>query len=87
MEHPQPFSLHIDIKYGTQPTYFKIPNYNGTSIVDALRSIGAESSFNYRRSIAAINHICEGEFRGRPQENLAMLNLLKQGKLIMPQSN
>ena len=67
-----------------QPSCFQIPNYNGGSIVDALKSIGANSSFDYRRSIANRNGIGGGDYRGRPHENIHMLKLLKEGRLIIP---
>ena len=37
--------------------YFPIPNYNGGSIVDALKSIGVNSSYDYRSTIATKNGI------------------------------
>ena len=55
-------------------------NYNGSSIVDALASIGVNSSYSYRSKLAAINGI--SNYRGTPAQNTLMLNLLKQGKLI-----
>ena len=60
--------------------YFPIPNYNGCSIVDALKSIGAYSSFDYRCKIAAINGIVG--YTGTPHQNIQMLNLLKNGNLL-----
>lgn len=67
-----------------QPACFSIPNYNGGSIVDALKSIGVNSTLNYRRSIADRNGIGGGDYRGRPHENIYMLKLLKEGRLIIP---
>ncbi len=55
-------------------------NYNGTSIVDALKSIGVDSSYSYRSKLAAANGI--SNYRGTPKQNTTLLNLLKQGKLI-----
>lgn len=55
-------------------------NYNGSSIVDALASIGVNSSYSYRSKLAAANGI--SNYRGTPEQNTLMLNLLKQGKLI-----
>ena len=65
-----------------QQQCFPRPNYNGGSIVDGLKSIGVDSSYGYRCSIAARNGI--GGYRGRPNENVHMLNLLKQGRLLRP---
>ena len=67
--------------------YFPIPNYNDTSviqfsIVEALRSVGYDSSMNYRLKIGQRNNISGAPFS--PQYNLAMLNLMKEGKLIIP---
>ena len=62
--------------------YFPRPNYDGISIVDALKSIGADSSFNYRYSIAVKNGIYG--YVGRAEQNIQMLNLLKNGNLIRP---
>lgn len=54
-------------------------NYNGSSIVDALKSIGYDSSYNSRKNLAALNGI--SGYTGTPSQNTTMLNLLKQGKL------
>jgi len=62
--------------------YFPRPNYNGCSIVDALKKIGAISSYNYRCTIAARNGI--GGYTGTPNQNTHMLNLLKSGQLLRP---
>ena len=67
-----------------QPPCFPRPNYGGGSIVDALKSIGANSSYDYRCTIAARNGIGGGDYRGRPHENVQMLRMLKEGRLIIP---
>ena len=67
-----------------QPACFQIPNYVGGSIVDALKSIGVDSSYDYRCAIAARNGIGGGDYQGRPYENVYMLRLLRQGRLIIP---
>ena len=64
--------------------YFKKPSYNGFSIVDGLKSIGEESSFDYRVKIASINGIQNYDAINNINENLYMLNLLKHGKLKKP---
>ncbi len=61
-------------------SYFPACNYSGVSIVDGLKSIGAESSYAYRKKIAAANGI--GGYRGTARQNTQMLDLLKAGKLI-----
>lgn len=62
----------------SSPSYL-YANYNGNSIVDALKSIGVDSSFNYRCKLADVNGI--PHYVGSPEQNTQMLNLLKQGKL------
>lgn len=61
-------------------SYYKKYTGKSVSIVDALKSIGADSSFNNRRAIAKANGI--NGYVGTPSQNTKMLNLLKQGKLI-----
>ena len=56
--------------------------YGGCSIVDGLKSIGANSSYGYRCQIAARNGI--GGYVGSPEQNTHMLNLLKNGNLLRP---
>lgn len=63
--------------------YFPIPHYEGVSIVDALHSIGFETSLNYRKRIADVNKIGNGKYLGM-NENLKMLELLRNGRLIIP---
>lgn len=62
--------------------YFKKYCGNSASIVAALNSIGATSSFAYRKTIANANGI--KNYMGTAKQNTTMLNLLKQGKLIKP---
>ena len=80
----------IDAKFlgvasSTKPTesaYY--PKYTGvtSSIVDALQALKIDSNFNYRKKIAIANGI--SGYAGTPEQNIKMLNLLKQGKLIKP---
>ena len=60
--------------------YYPIPKYKGNSIVDALKNIGINSSIEYRELIAKKNNI--KDYKGTPEQNIYMLNLLKKGKLI-----
>lgn len=60
--------------------YYPIPNYNGESIVDALKMIQVDSSFLNRRKIAIKNKITN--YIGSPEQNKYLLKLLKDGKLI-----
>ena len=62
--------------------YFPKCSSSQTSIVNALKSIGADSSYSYRKKIAAANGI--SGYSGTAAQNTQMLNLLKQGKLIKP---
>ena len=67
--------------------YFQKPSYEGDSIVDALKSIGEESSFEYRAIIAKVNGIVKSiqEYKNpNDLENIEMLKMLKQGKLKKP---
>lgn len=60
------------------------PRYFGTSgsIVTALNTVGVASSFNNRKKIAKANGITA--YLGTAAQNIKLLNLLKQGKLIKP---
>ena len=63
----------------TQTKYLNANNYKHGSIVDALKSIGINSSYNYRKKLAKANNI--KNYHGSYFQNIQMLNLLKQGKL------
>lgn len=62
--------------------YFKKYTGKSSSIVDGLVAVGADFSFAYRKKIATANGI--KNYIGEPTQNLKLLNLLKQGRLIMP---
>lgn len=62
--------------------YFAKCDSKYTSLVDALRSIGAKSDFTYRKVIAKENGV--NGYIGSAKQNMSMLNLLKGGKLIKP---
>ena len=57
------------------------PKYTGNSgsIVDALKSLGINSSKDFRKSLASKNGI--SNYTGSSSQNITLLNLLKQGKL------
>ena len=57
------------------------PKYSGTSasIVAALKSLNIDSSYSYRKKIAAKNGITG--YAGNASQNNKMMTLLKQGKL------
>lgn len=60
--------------------YLSNPNYKGTSLVDALNQINIDSSYNNRKKLANVNNI--SNYVGSSEQNIMMLNLLKDGKLI-----
>lgn len=60
--------------------YFKKYMGNSLSIVDALKAIGEKSDFEFRKQIAIKNGI--NNYVGTSIQNSALLNLLKDGKLI-----
>jgi hypothetical protein len=64
--------------------YYLIKSYPAcsgsySSIVDALKSIGVNPNFCNRNSLATINEI--SDYSGKPEQNIQLLNLLKEGKL------
>ena len=65
--------------YNSNKGYYKIPEYTGSSIVDALKSIGIDSSKAFRTKIAKANGI--ENYTGTASQNKKMLSLLKEGKL------
>lgn len=64
------------------PTVEYYPKYDGNSnsLVDALKSLGIDSSMPHRKQIAIANHI--GGYSGKAKENERLLLYLKHGKLI-----
>lgn len=67
----------------TEETVQYYPAYTGKtcSIVDALNTIGVDSSKASRTKIAQVNGI--DNYSGTAKQNTTMLNLLKNGKLVM----
>ncbi len=65
-----------------QKKYFNKCSANEVSIVDALKHGGYESSLAYRKKIASANNI--KNYNGAAAQNVQMLNLMKNGKLIKP---
>ena len=60
-------------------SYLSNSEYGDGSIVDGLKSIGADSSFDYRTLLAYENGI--HNYRGSYEQNIELLNLLKTGNL------
>lgn len=59
------------------------PKEEQTSIVDGLRSVGErDTTFNHRKVIAKANGI--NDYTGSATQNLTLVNLLNEGKLIKP---
>lgn len=63
-----------------QIRYLSNPNYVGDSFVNALAEINQDISFANRRRIAELNGITN--YQGTARQNLELLGLLKEGKLI-----
>jgi len=61
-------------------TYYSVPNYSGTSLVEALNKINVDSSLTNRTAIAKLNGI--SSYTGSAAQNTNLLNLLLKGKLI-----
>ena len=59
--------------------YLSNTTYGGVSIVDALKEIGVDSSYQYRARLAEVNDI--SDYRGTAEQNTRMLELLKNGRL------
>jgi hypothetical protein len=88
------FKLNQQFQFEIPPTpegikYFKKPLFHGqysnqNSIVDGLKSIGEDSSLDYRTKIALKNGIQEYNIDDNVKENLEMVKLLKVGKLKKP---
>lgn len=72
--------LYINNNTKNNIIYYKKYTGNTHSIVDALKSIGENSSYNERVKIASINSI--KNYTGTSFQNKKMLELLKEGKLI-----
>ena len=66
----------------TKNIYFNKYNGNSVSIVEALKSIKENSSFEYRNKIANSNNI--KNYVGTSVQNNKLVKLLKEGKLIRP---
>ncbi|MTN61648.1 hypothetical protein GMB97_15255, partial [Turicibacter sanguinis] len=69
----------------TGGTYYPTPNYSGTSLVEALKSIGVDSSFDNREKIANVNGI--SNYTGTQEQNETLLALLMKGQLKRPGSS
>ena len=66
----------------SKTAYFPRCAASHTSIVNALKSVGADSSYDYRKQVAAANGI--SGYSGSASQNTQMLSLLKAGALKKP---
>ena len=65
----------------TNKQYYPKPDLIQSSIVDGLRSVGEkDTTFNHRKVIAKANGI--NDYAGSATQNLTLVNLLNEGKLI-----
>ena len=65
----------------TNKQYYPKPDLIQSSIVDGLRSVGEkDTTFNHRKIIAKANGI--NDYAGSATQNLTLVNLLNEGKLI-----
>lgn len=73
-------SLAYTVKTTAQTTeYYSIPNYNGSSLADALKAIKIDSSLANRKKIAIANGVYN--YTGTATQNNQLLAKLKAGKL------
>ena len=63
----------------TKSNTIKKTNYKGSSIVDGLKSVGVNSSYDNRKKIAQANGI--KNYTGTAKQNTELLNKLKKGTL------
>lgn len=75
------FKAKLNSKNSYTPSiYYKACSSKYNSISDALKSIGVDGSYSYRKKIAQKNGI--RNYSGTANQNIELLNKLKQGKLI-----
>jgi hypothetical protein len=70
------------ITYPDDVKHFASCTSDETSIVDALKKVGENSSLSNRKKIAIANGI--SDYSGTAKQNITLLNLMKQGKLVRP---
>lgn len=77
-------NVDIDVAYydikdtKVDPEYYDTPEF---TLIDSLNKIGVDSSFKHRAKIAKANNI--QNYTGTAEQNLLMLQLLNEGKLIV----
>lgn len=76
-------NVDLDIAYYdikptiVEPAYYETPEF---TLIDSLNKIGVDSSYKNRKAIAAANNI--ENYSGTAEQNIQMLTLLNEGKLI-----
>lgn len=70
------------ITYPTERNYFMACAHDEVSIVDALKKIGENSAYAYRKKIAAANGM--PDYTGSEKQNVKLLSLLRTGMLVKP---
>ena len=70
------------LKLPSETIYFNKYNGNSKSLVDALKSINEKRTYEYRSQISLDNGI--KNYSGTQTQNIYLLNLLKEGKLVKP---
>ena len=78
------YNLKSDVKPITNDNKF-FPAFTDTSIVDGLKSIGVDTGKGYRKQIAKVNGITN--YTGTSEQNIKLLKLAKNGKLVKPTTN
>ena len=71
--------VNDDCIVNNKVNYLSNTTYTGVSIIDALKEIGVDSSYQYRARLAEVNDI--SDYRGTAEQNTRMLELLKNGRL------
>ena len=71
-------NVDMNYLYTDEIEYYNSPEF---TLVESLKKIGVDSSFKHRAKIAAANNI--QNYTGTAEQNLLMLQLLNEGKLIV----
>lgn len=76
-------NVDLDVAYydiqptEVEPEYYETPEF---TLIDSLNKVGVDSSYKNRKAIAIANGITD--YQGTAEQNIAMLNLLNEGKLV-----
>lgn len=69
---------------GNANRYFPAPSNRNLGLVCSLNSISVNSSFGNRQTIARVNGFPNNVYTGTAAQNTALLNLLRNGRLVRP---